>query len=402
MKNTYIFSPEAKGFFVKGLIAGIVILLVGIFLNFSNSELPLRTLLVGNIYTVALYAFWISVAALFFISGTTLALGAWQIQIQKIVLSIAGFLPIAIGMMTIVFLFFYQDLFHWTHTELYDVNSPKYDALLDSKRDYLNLPRFWVFTIILFVMTLALNYFWNKNLKTMDESPSIKVFDKSRALAAVSIVLIAMLINTFGTWDWAMSVQPHWYSTMYSWYLMASAAVGMLSIVYLMMLHLQKNNYLPNVNENHRHDIVKLIFAISVFWTYVWFAQYLLIWYANIPEETFYFTVRQEGYPVLFFATIVINFLFPFLALMKRSFKRLVTPGLVISIILIFGHWMDFFSMIVPELLPQGGGFGLVGLGAFITIGSMFGYVTLMTLSGYKDLESSTHPYVKESYNHNI
>ncbi len=401
MKNKYIFSSEAKGFLVKGLILGVIVFAIGIIANLKG-ELPLRTLIIGNVYTLSLYSFWIGVAALFFLAASTLALGAWQIQIQKVILSVAGIIPLATVIMVLIFAFFSHDLFHWTHAELYDVNSPKYDALLDSKSDYLNLPRFWIFAVILFSASLILNYLWNKNLKSMDENPSIKTFDKSRAIAAASIVIIAMGINTFGSWDWAMSVQPHWYSTMFSWYLMASAAVGMLSVVYIMVVYLKKNDYLPNVNENHRHDVVKYIFAISVFWTYVWFSQYMLIWYANIPEETLYFTIRLEGYPVLFYLAIIINFILPFLALMKRNSKRVVSTALIVSVILIIGHWMDFFSMIVPELIPGGGGFGLVGVGAFIIMSSVFGFVVLTTLSKYSDLESSTHPYFKESYNHQI
>lgn len=471
--NKYIFAPQAKSFFIKGFVIGLVLFLIGVVckwnvgnethsadehhgaLNKQSTELyaevsitenapadaevvatsivveghathdehaahavdahgkdahaddahaahgpTLRTHIVSNIYTVALFAFWVGIAALFFLSGATLALGGWQIQIQKVVLSIAGTLPFSIALMVIIFAFFSHDLFHWTH-DLYDPNSPEFDAILASKHDYLNLTRFWIFAVILFALSLGLNFLWNKNLKAMDANPSVKLFDQARGIAAASIVIIAMLINTFGSWDWAMSVQPHWYSTMFSWYLMASAAVTMFSIVFLMMIYLKKNNYLPRVNENHRHDIAKFMFAISVFWTYVWFSQFMLIWYANIPEETLYFTKRMGGYPVLFYLTIIVNFIIPFLTLIKRDTKRSVTPVVVMAIVIIIGHWLDFFSMIVPELIPSGG-FSLIGVGAFVAISSVFGYIVLTTLSKYEDLESSTHPYIKESYNHQI
>lgn len=472
--NKYIFAPQAKSFFIKGFIIGIVLFVIGVICKWnvgneahtedahhgalqSSTELyaevsitenapadaevvataiteevateehhadahaadthateaadhaadahaehgpTLRTHIIANVYTVFLFAFWVGIAALFFLSAATLALGGWQIQIQKVVLSIAGTLPFSIIGMVVMFLFFNHDLFHWTH-DLYDPNSPDFDSILASKQDYLNMPRFWIFAVLLFGLSLGLNFLWNKNLKSMDANPSVKLFDQARGIAAASIVIIAMLINTFGSWDWAMSVQPHWYSTMFSWYLMASAAVTMFSIVFLMIIYLKKNDYLPRVNENHRHDIAKFMFAISVFWTYVWFSQFMLIWYANIPEETLYFTKRMNGYPVLFYLTIIVNFIIPFLTLLKRDTKRTIVPVVVMAIFIIVGHWLDFFSMIVPELIPNGG-FSLIGVGAFVAISSVFGYIVLNTLSKYEDLESSTHPYIKESYNHQI
>lgn len=362
----------------------------------------LRTHIIGNVYAVILFAFWVGVAALFFLSGSTLALGGWQIQIQKIVLAIAGTLPFSIILLAVFFALFNHDLFHWTHESLYIQGADTYDKILDSKHDYLNMTRFWIFAVLLFGLTLGLYYLWKKNLNEMDENPSVKLFDKSRGIAAASIVIIAMVINTFGSWDWAMSVQPHWYSTMFSWYLMASAAVTMFSILFLIIIYLKRNSYLPRVNENHRHDVAKFMFAISVFWTYVWFSQFMLIWYANIPEETLYFTKRMEGYPVLFYLTIVINFIIPFLTLIKRDAKRNIAPVVAMALFIIVGHWLDFFSMIVPELIPDGSGFSLIGVGAFVAVSSIFAYITLSTLSKFKDLESSTHPYIKESYHHQI
>lgn len=469
--NTYIFSPSAKSFLIKGFIVGLVIFAIGVALNWNvgketpshdahhsqlatnsntllaqaetgdsialastpvaisettievtadhtvvpvaaaedhsahavaHEEPTLRTHIIANVYTIVMFAFWVGVAALFFLSATTLALGGWHIQIQKVILSVAGTLPFSIVMMCIFFIFFKQDLFHWTH-DVYDPNNAAtYDAILASKQDYLNLTRFWIFAVVLFVAVLGINYIWNKNLKAMDENPSVKLFDKSRGIAAASIVIIAMFVNTFGSWDWAMSIQPHWYSTMFSWYLLASAAVTMFSIVFLMIIFLKNKQYLPNVNENHKHDVAKYMFAVTVFWTYVWFSQFMLMWYANIPEETIYFTTRLNGYPVMFWVTLIINFIIPFLVLLTRNSKRVVGPAVAMAILLIFGHWMDFFSMVVPELIPNGGGFGIIGLGAFLAISSIFGYISLSTLSKYKDLASTTHPYYQESLRHNI
>lgn len=131
--------------------------------------------------------------------------------------------------------------------------------------------------------------YWWKTLTKLDTAPSLKLFSNSRMIAAVTIVIIAFVINTFATWFWSMSIQPHWYSTMFTWNTMAGAAVSMFSVLILLIHYLKGQGYLPNVNENHLHDVAKLMFAISVFWMYTFFSQYMLIWYANIPEETEFF-----------------------------------------------------------------------------------------------------------------
>ena len=445
--NTYIFSPEAKRFCIKGIIAGLIIFLVGVGINWnfgkdnghhvaeagthtehllaeanSHSDVhyegdesvakeiqsdpthhtaTLKTLVISNVYIIVQYAYWIGLAALFFLSATTLALGGWHIQVQKSILAIAGTLPYSIATLILFFALFSHDLFHWTDSSLYVQGGPNFDLALFTKHDYLNLTRFWIFAILMFGISLAINYYWNKNLKEMDENPSVKLFDNSRKIAAVSIVLIAMVINPFGSWDWAMSIQPHWFSTMFSWNLFASASVAMFAITVLIVLYLKKADYLQKVNANHFHNIGLYMFAITIFWAYTWFSQYMLIWYANIPEETIYFSKRMNGYAELFYLSLIFNFAIPFLVLMTRDSKRRVGPLLGMGVLLIIGHYIDFFNMMVPELVPHGG-FGLVGIGALVFIASIFGYITLNTLSKYKDLESSTHPYIKESYEHQI
>jgi hypothetical protein len=358
-------------------------------------------LVVGNIYAVVLLCFWIAIAGLFFIAGSTLGLGGWHVQIQKIPLAAGATLLVTIPIMIVIFLLFGKDLFEWMNPQLYVEGSKEFDEILSSKHDYLNPTRFWIFAAILFSLSLMiLRNFWN-NFSQQDSHPSVKLFNKSRAISAASIVIIAMVINTFGSWDWGMSIQPHWYSTMFSWYTMASGAVTMFSIVMLTIIYLKSNNYLPRVNENHRHDIGKFMFAISVFWTYVWFSQFMLIWYANIPEETVFYNKRIHGYPVIWYVTIVLNFILPFLILMKRNAKRSYGAVIVAAFLIIIGHWFDFFLMVMPMLASRGG-FGLISIGAFLTIGSIFALTFFTALSKVKDLESSTHPFIKESYQHHI
>lgn len=366
-------------------------------------EAPLGITVIANVYNVFYFGFYIALAALFFLAGATVAWGGWQIQIQKVPLAMAMNIILFLGLLLFMFLFFRHDLFLWTNEHLYDPKDPMYDKVLFYKHDFLNMNAFWSFFVIIAGICISLAVYWWKFLTGMDTNPSRKLFSKSRLVGAITIVTTAFIINTFATWYWSMSIQPHWYSTMFTWNTMAGAAVAMLSIILVIVYFLKGKGYLPNVNENHQHDIAKLMFAISIFWTYTWFAQYMLIWYANLPEETEYFRLRRnfDNYGILFHLSFICNFVLPFLILMTRGSKRSKNISMVAAAIIIFGQFCWFFLMNCPALLPKDG-FGLISLGCLLMGGSVFTFVTLKVLSGVKDLESSTHPYVKESYQFKI
>ncbi len=369
-----------------------------------HADASVALLVKANIYSLFYFGFYIAIAALFFLSATNIAWGGWQVSFQKIPLAISTTVVFFLICLFTMFIFFKHDIFEWTHEYLYDPKDSRYDALLALKHgDFLSMNWFWSFNIIIAGLAIFLVYRWWKTLTEMDTNPSLKLFSSSRLYAAISIVVISFVINTFATWYWSMSIQPHWYSTMFTWNTMASAAVTMLSIVIILIHFLKSKGYLPNVNVSHEHDVAKLMFAISVFWMYTFFSQYMLIWYANIPEETEFFRLRRnaDNYGFLFHFTIICNFVLPFFILMKRNSKRNRTTTLIAAFIIIFGQFAWFFLMNCPMLLPKGG-FGLISIGLLLMVGSIFGYLVLTMLSKIKDLESSTHPYVKESYKHHI
>ena len=368
-----------------------------------KSEPTLGLTLIANLYNVFYFGFYIALGALFFLAATNIAWGGWQIQIQKIPLAISVTIVFFLVCLIIMFLLFNHDIFHWTHEALYIKGGAEYDAVLDSKHDFLNLKTFWIFTLAITALCIGLVVKWWKTLSAMDTNPTRALFSSSRAIAAASIVIIAFLVNTFATWYWSMSIQPHWYSTMFTWNTMSGGAVTFLSILILFMHFLKGKGYLPKVNANHEHDVAKLMFAISIFWCYTWFSQYMLIWYANIPEETEYFRLRRnmDNYGILFHAAFVFDFVLPFFILLTRNSKRSKVITIVSAIIIILGQFASFFIMNCPPLLPKGG-FGLISFGLLLMVGSIFVYITLAVLAKVKDLASTTHPYVNESYHHQI
>jgi Ni/Fe-hydrogenase subunit HybB-like protein len=197
-----------------------------------------------------------------------------------------------------------------------------------------------------------------------------------------------------------MSIDAHWYSTMYSWYTFASTFVAGIALITLLVIFLKNNGYLEYTGIEHLHDLGKFMFAFSIFWTYLWFSQFMLIWYANIPEETIYFVGRSQGiYKGIFWLMFIINFVAPILILMSRDSKRNYATISFMAVLILFGHWLDFYQMVFPGVSPDhvpsiiydmGVGIGFVGVIMFVTARAL----------AKAPLLAKNHPFVKESLIH--
>jgi Ni/Fe-hydrogenase subunit HybB-like protein len=202
-----------------------------------------------------------------------------------------------------------------------------------------------------------------------------------------------------------MSIDAHWYSTMYSWYNFASTFVAGLSLIALFVVYMKNQGYLEYTNEEHLHDIGKFMFAFTIFWTYLWFSQYMLIWYANIPEETIYFKPRvtsknhSGAYSGIFWFMFIINFLAPFLILMKRGSKRNYTTMTFVAIVILFGHWLDYYQQVFASVFPEHVELNLFDFGVAAGFVGVIMYSVGNSLSKYP-LLAKNHPFVKESIIH--
>ena len=192
---------------------------------------------------------------------------------------------------------------------------------------------------------------------------------------------------------------------MFGWYVFASWFISGLAATTLTVILLKQAGYLKMVNANHLHDLGKFVFAFSIFWTYIWFSQFMLIWYANIPEESIYFRERLGGYndhyTWIFFVNLIVNFVFPFLVLMTRDAKRQMIMLKIVCIAILFGHWLDFYLMIMPGTLRGDSGFGLIELGCALT------FLGLFLVRFTKGLTSASlvpvnHPFLEESIHHHV
>jgi Ni/Fe-hydrogenase subunit HybB-like protein len=191
---------------------------------------------------------------------------------------------------------------------------------------------------------------------------------------------------------------------MFGWYNLAALWVSGLAVITLTIILLREKGYFSWLNENHLHNMGLFMFAFSVFWTYVWFAQFLLNYYANLPEEVVYFYKRWEPeFKPWFWLNIIINFAAPFLVLMSRDAKRKTGVLKVVCIILILGHWLDYYIMVMPETVgSQGRGFSYEEIGTFIGFAGLFTYSILTVLSKFKSLVPKNHPFLEESLHHHV
>jgi hypothetical protein len=359
-----------------------------------------------NIWHHNVFFIGISLIGVFFIAFNYVAWAGWGVTIKRVPEAIGSFLPY-IGVFLFVSFFFVKgDLFHWTHDELFNPDSKLYDPIIAGKASFLNLPFFIFRTLAYIFLWVIFWHFLRKYSIQEDLTGDFKWHDKSVVLSAAFLVVFGITSST-SAWDWVMSIDTHFFSTMFGWYVFASWFVTGLAVITLFVIYLKENGYLSIVNENHLHDLGKFMFAFSVFWTYIWFAQFLLIYYANIPEESVYFVdrLKNDVYSPFFFFNLIINFLVPFLILMTRDAKRQLIILKLVAFVIIIGHWSDFYLMMTPATLGDNGKFDFwfffVEVGMFLIYAGLFLLVTLSSLAKV-GLMPRKHPMLEESVHHHV
>ncbi len=362
--------------------------------------------LIKNLWHNNIFFAGIAVMGVFFVAFNYVAWAGWSAGIKRVPSAFGNYLWVAAPLTLVLFIVFGHDLFHWTHEYLYDPTDARYDELLVGKEAFLNTTFFIIRTAIYFGLWILCWTQLRKYAKNEDIDADVKWWHKSVVTSAFFLIIFAVT-SSMCAWDWAMSMDPHFFSTMFGWYVFASWFVTALAFITLFVLILKDNGYLGMINENHLHDLGKFIFAFSIFWTYIWFEQFLLIYYANIPEEVGYFVQRlkTDAYTPIFYLTLILNFFFPFLVLMTRGAKRLSIMLKIVCVVVILGHWFDFYMMTTPPVLGQNG--GLDGIFFFMELGiamiflGLFLYMVLTALAKL-NLIAKNHPMIQESVHHDV
>lgn len=378
---------------VAALVAGCVTLLPG---GEHHEQARFWTVLLQN----SVFFLFISAASIFIQAAAGLAQGGWIVAYRRVPESIGANVWI-FGLIALVVLFCivfgqgeHNPIYHWVH--------PHGDKVLEGKSAFLNKGMFAGFSIATVGLWSWFGYKFRAMSIAEESAPrnSTKIYWKMVAMSGAFLFVYALSMMSTTPWFWIMSIDAHWYSTLFSWYVFASSFVSGMALILLFTIYLKNRGNLEFVGKEHMHDLGKFMFAFSIFWTYLWFAQFMLIWYANIPEETTYFKIRMQGpYAFFFWANLVLNFVIPILILMSRPSKRNYFTVVFMAMAIIFGHWIDFYLMTMPGPLQQDWHLSWYELGIPCGFAGIMILAVSRTLSK-ANLIPTNHPFLKETLIH--
>lgn len=391
MKYTFPSKLKIATFVMMGI--GLAALIYGFA---SETERAWSSLLLNGFFFTA-----IALAGTFFVAVTYVTEGGWQAGIKRIPEAVSQYLPIGalvLAGVIVAGLFGGNHLWHWM-----DPHFAETDAIFNNsgKSAYLSKPFFIARLVVFLGGWIVFTLLFRKYSKREDLEGGLKWHKKSYKMGAAFLVFFAVS-SSMASWDWLMSIDVHWFSTLFGWYIFAGFFVSSLTIMLLLVVNLKRRGYLPLVNENHVHDLAKLTFAFSIFWTYLWFSQYMLIWYSNIPEEINYFLERfNTDYRYVVYAMLFINFAFPLLVLMHRNAKRNYVLVNFAAIVIIIGHYLDMFQIIMPGTVKSEWCIGFLEIGSFLGFFGLFLFVVHSSLAK-ANLVPQNHPFLNESKQHHI
>lgn len=352
-------------------------------------------------YVSAYFFFSISTASLLFFSILNVSNSGWSVIISRVIEGLISFIPYGSFLVFFVILgslLGYNHLFHWMENGITNFKKENFDLIIALKSNILNKPFFLIRILFYFIGFIFFGIYVKLASKKLDNDPTLKnywnMYKKN-----VFVVVFCSCVITMYCLDLIMSIDVHWYSTLFAWYLMISHLVTSISCIILFSICLNKLGYLRLFNDNHLHDLAKYLFGFSLLWTYFWFSQFMLYWYANIPEEIVYFLDRYNLYKSTFFTMLIFNFLIPLLFLLSSSIKRNNRIVSLVSIIILFGHWLDDFNAIMPGTVGVFWKIGFLEIGSFLFIFGLFIFIVTKELLKL-NLEPKGNPYFIESKSH--
>lgn len=357
------YKISGKAFFQKPALiiglAGLIATLAGYFIDHSQFFFSYLTA----------YTFWMTMTlgALFFTMLHHLTGADWSIVLRRILETVMMTLPV-MAILFIPILLGLHDLYHWSNEDVLAT-----DPTLQKKSAYLNPVFFTVRVVIYFTIWFLLARGLYKTSLAQDAGYQPEQTIKMRKISAPGMILFALTI-TFASFDWLMSLDAHWYSTIFGVYIFGGSLLSILTFMVLFGNMLRKKGILADIiTIEHYHDLGKFLFTFVIFWGYIGFSQYFLIWYANIPEETIWYLHRWEGsWKIITMVIVFGHFLIPFIALMPRFVKRDLGALSFFAFWILIMHWIDIFWLIMPNLHHHGTHFSWMDLTATLGIGGIF------------------------------
>jgi hypothetical protein len=407
-KLQFTFPSKAKMFSFALMGIGLICIIMMFMMDKANEEehYHAATRAWSNIFIGAFFFTALSLAAAFFLGMQYAAEAAWATSIKRVLEAVTAYLKWGLCLMLLLFVLgqmHVHHIYHWMADGIATPGSPHYDEIIANKIGYFGW--FWWVRTILYM--IGWWWFTMKLCKNSDEADKLDIdvnnsyHWKNVKLGAWFMVLFAVTSST-ASWDWLMSIDTHWFSTLYGWYVFSGMWISAIIATTILIIWLKKLGYLEFVTESTIHDMGKWMFAISFLWTYLYFSQFMLIWYADIPEEVIYFQTRWESYKALMWTVLFVNFAFPMVMLMSRDCKRNFFFLMFIGTIIFVGHYLDLVMMVMPGTVGHAWtGLSWMEFGSFAFFLGLFIYVTLTALSK-KPLMVKNHPFLQESLHHSI
>jgi hypothetical protein len=359
-------APWFKFLCFACIAIGIITFAVGFYLHPDQAW---ANYLLNNFFFLGL-----AVGASFFMALQYITQSGWSSGFKRIPEAMASYIPVA-GLFFLILYFGIHAIYDWS-----DPSVIKADEVIRHKVPYLNIPFFMIRIVLYFgcwtIMTRILRKFSLKE----DVEGGLTWFRKSELYSRIYIFLLAITFS-LACFDFLMSVEADWSSTIFGFRNFASAFYHASAAILLITAILHKQGYLPFFTRNHLQDMSSYVFMLSIIYGYLWFAQFMLIWYGNIPEETIYWLI-------------------PFVIMMPKTPARRLKVVVPIVILLMGGYWIDLYLQIMPGVTGVNN-FGFIEIGSFVGYAGLFALIVTRTLSSAL-LVPKNHPYLSESLDHHI
>jgi hypothetical protein len=352
----------------------------------------------ANYLVVNYYFFSLAIGGAFFYVLQSISQSGWSSAFKRVPEAMMAYIPYA-ALFFLLLWFGMQDIYHWANKGAVGITEA-----VQHKSAYLNIPFFFIRVVLYFLLWIIFAgklrqiSLQEDKLDSSDTNGIMNLFGKTELYSKIFLFILSVTFSLSAV-DWIMSVDVKWYSTIFALKNLVAACLHGVSVIALIVFILYKKGYFPFFNEYHLHDFARYIFMFSIIWGYFWFAQFMIIWYGNIPEETVYFSERwKEGWKILFFLEIGLNWFIPFMILLPVKASRNMTLITIVIIFLIIGQYVDLFTQVVPGSIGALK-FGWISIGTFLGYAGLFALVVATALSKAKIIPAN-HPYLVESLEH--
>jgi hypothetical protein len=363
---------------------GVIALVYGFL---TDTHRTWANLLMDNYYFLSLV-----LGAAFFFSLQYITQSGWSAMFRRIPEAMMAYIPYAAVIMLVMY-FGLHDIYHWSHPDLVAK-----DELLAHKAPFLNVPFFMIRLVIFFGSWILLTRYLRKLSLQEDALGSPEIFERLEFWSKIFIFVLALTFS-LASFDWIMSINAHWYSAIFAFKNFGAAFYHGTSLIGLIAIILHKKGYFKDMNEYHLLDFSRYMFILSIIWGYLYFAQFMLIWYGNIPDETIYYVKRWDnGWVIFIFINFALNWFIPFIGLLPQKLDKNINFVYFICILLLVGLYTDIYEQVMPEFIKSPS-LGIIEIGVFAGLAGLFLFTIGKALTKVP-LIAKNHPYLEESIHH--